>query len=344
VVGPESSSATNVVEIRPCIEITKTVDCNDDGEYLSQDSGSYGDTPSWKIDVHNCGDSPLHSVNVTDTNGMSWGPFDLAIGETWSVNYTGVAIYETTTNNATVVGLDELGGVVGPEYSSATNVVTECTGCLKICKYEDKDWDGKKDSCESYLPGWAFNVTGPEGYFWSGTTGGDLGTCCSGCDYCVTLCDLIPGDYTVTEVTPLPEGWTNTDPGGTAPYTKTVTVECDKTKTVKFGNHGPCTGCIKIYKYEDRDGDGRKDWWERVLANWEFTITDIAGNAWSGTTNRYGYVTICNLPEGVYTITETPQAGWTNTDPGGDPPYMKTVTVCCGRTATVKFGNQRECH
>ena len=127
-VGPVYDAATNVV-IQPDICIEKLVDCNDDQEYLHEDTGSLGDTPSWFIRVWNCGDSPLHGVNVTDTNGMSWGPFDLDVGESWNVTYTGTAIYETTTNNATAVGLDVLGGVVGPVFDSATNVITGGEGC-----------------------------------------------------------------------------------------------------------------------------------------------------------------------------------------------------------------------
>lgn len=217
----------------------------------------------------------------------------------------------------------------------------ECTGCLKICKYEDKDGDGQKDYGEPYLSGWVFNVTGPEGYSQLVTTGGGGGTCGS-CDYCKTICDLVPGQYNVTEVTPLPIGWTNTDPGGDPPYVKTVTVECDRTSTVKFGNQGPCSGCLKIYKYNDKNGDGTYDpgrpYYESYLSGWGFTVTDSAGKSWSGTTNWGGYVTICGLAPGEYTITETPKAGWTNTDPGS---YTKTVTVSCGTTKTVKFGNKR---
>ncbi len=221
----------------------------------------------------------------------------------------------------------------------------ECTGCLKICKYEDKNGNGKRDYGEPYLSGWNFTVTDSQGNSWNVTTGNgqlsDSGLGCGECDYCVTICDLTPGEYSVTEVTPLPEGWTNTDPGDGS-LKKMVTVECGKTSTVEFGNQGPCSGCLKIYKYEDRDGDHQKDYGEPYLSGWEFTVTDSQGNSWSGTTNRDGYVTICDLATGQYNVTETQKDGWTNTDPG-DGSLKKTVTVECGRTTTVKFGNQRPC-
>jgi len=47
---------------------------------------------------------------------------------------------------------------------------------------------------------------------------------------------LAAGDYTVTEVSPLPEGWSNTEPGG-PPYEKVATVTCGKKTTVYFGNN-----------------------------------------------------------------------------------------------------------
>ena len=82
----------------------------------------------------------------------------------------------------------------------------------------------------SHTSGWEFSVTGPDGYTWSGFTSG------SSRRASVTICDLVPGEYTITEVTPLPAGWTNTDPGGSAPYEKTVEVRDGKTTSVKFGN------------------------------------------------------------------------------------------------------------
>ena len=119
-------------------------------------------------------------------------------------------------------------------------------------------------------------------------------------------------------------------------------VDCDKTTTVYFGNQPPCTGCLTIYKYNDKNGDGDYDpgwpYYESYLSGWVFTATDSQGKSWLGTTGTRGYVTICNLPAGSYTVAETPKEGWTNTDPK-DGSGTKTVTVSCGTTETVKFGN-----
>jgi len=157
-VGPVYDSATNVVEIFPDICIEKLVDCNDDQEYLHEDTGSYGDTPSWYIRVWNCGDSPLLNVMVSDTNGMMWGPFDLVNpGDDWEVYYDGDPIYETTTNEAEAYGTDVFGGAVGPVYDSATNVVTGNEGCTPgFWKNNAKNWD--HSAWVGYLPGDSFET------------------------------------------------------------------------------------------------------------------------------------------------------------------------------------------
>jgi hypothetical protein len=74
------------------------------------------------------------------------------------------------------------------------------------------------------------------------------------CDYCVTICDPVPGEYTITET--LKPGWTNTDPvDGTGQ--KTVGVTCDNTVAVLFGNkemdsyHKSFTGCTESVSQQD---------------------------------------------------------------------------------------------
>jgi hypothetical protein len=117
----------------PDICIEKLVDCNDDEVYLTRDTGYYGDTPSWYIKVWNCGEGPLLNVMVSDTNGMSWGPFDLLNpGDYWEVYYDGDPIFETTSNTAEAIAEDFFGDEVGPVYASATNVITP-PSCGTVC-------------------------------------------------------------------------------------------------------------------------------------------------------------------------------------------------------------------
>jgi hypothetical protein len=235
----------------------------------------------------------------------------------------------------------------------------ECDGCLEICKYEDKNANRHKDYGEHYLSGWNFTITGPDGKSWNVTTGRGFGDAseeglgCDYCDYCVSTCDLDPGNYTVTET--LKDGWTCTTDAGDPPQ-RVVTVECGETETVEFGNRGPCDGCLEICKYEDKNANRHKDYGEHYLSGWNFTITDSDGKSWNVTTGR-GFgdaseeglgcdycdycVSTCDLDPGIYTVTETLKDGWRCTTDAGDAP-QRTVTVECGETERVKFGNQRE--
>jgi len=205
----------------------------------------------------------------------------------------------------------------------------ECTGCLKIYKYEDKNGNHTRDYREPYLSGWDFTIT---------DSGGNSQLASTNRYGYATICGLTPGNYTITET--LKDLWTNTDPRDGS-LTKTVQVSCGTTKTVMFGNQRECSGCLKIYKYEDKNGNHTRDYREPYLSGWEFTVTDSGGNSRTVTTGQYGYVTISDLRAGWYTIAEVLKAGWINTDPGGEPP-SETAEVVCGRMTTVRFGNQKE--
>jgi hypothetical protein len=69
----------------------------------------------------------------------------------------------------------------------------------------------------------------------------------------------------------------------------------------------------------------------------------IALGYFSGVTSGGGFLTLPDLlAGGSYTVTETLQAGWTNTDPAGGPPVQKIINVPGGineSDPTVYFGN-----
>jgi hypothetical protein len=332
----EDDDASGYFGTGPCIHIEKTTN-GGDGLNIP-----VGDPVTWTYTVTNCGNVPLSNIAVTDSHAgvtpayVSGDDGDniLQTTETWIFEATGTAVAGTYTNTGYVDGYygttlvedDDPSGYFGTEL---------CTGCLKICKYEDKNGNGRKDSCESWLSGWTFNVTDSQGNSQLVTTGGSVGTFCGGCggsDYCVTVCGLAPGQYTITEIPKA--GWICTTGNP-----RTVTVECNKTTTVNFGNQKPSPGCLKIYKYNDKNGNGKKDWGESYLSGWTFNVTDSLGNSWSGTTGAGGYVTISNLASGVYTIKETLKTGWICTT--GNP--LNNVTVVSGKTTTVYFGNKQQC-
>jgi len=127
-VGPVSDDAC-VEVVEPCIEIEKTVDFDGDGVFSDFETGIYGSTATWKIVVTNCGDGPLTNVMVSDTNGGTWGPFDLAAGESWETTYDETGIMDDKCNTATAQGVDELGGTVGPVNDDACVEAVIPQGC-----------------------------------------------------------------------------------------------------------------------------------------------------------------------------------------------------------------------
>lgn len=89
------------------------------------------------------------------------------------------------------------------------------TGAMHILKCYDANLNGKCDPGEP-ISGWPISISGPGGYSKSGLSGdADI----------VTVCPLAPGDYTVTEGTPVETNWVATG------------VECG----LVGGPLGPCT-------------------------------------------------------------------------------------------------------
>jgi len=112
----------------PCIDIEKTVDCNNDTVFLDEDWGTAGDTGHWKVVVTNCGNCNLTNIMVTDDNGHDFGPaFNLSVGAPpVEFNYDTV-VDVTTTNWAYVLGYAPTGAPVTDE-DWATNYITHEVG------------------------------------------------------------------------------------------------------------------------------------------------------------------------------------------------------------------------
>ena len=122
----------------PCIDVQKTVDCDDDGEFLDEDWGTAGDTAHWKVVVANCGNCNLTNVMVTDSNGHDFGPaFNLSVGaDPVEFNYDSVVNVDTT-NWAYVEGRDPSGAPVWDEDSATNRVWHEVGGtALPVDKFK----------------------------------------------------------------------------------------------------------------------------------------------------------------------------------------------------------------
>ncbi|MHB0935938.1 MAG: DUF7507 domain-containing protein [Armatimonadota bacterium] len=148
-VGPVSDDA-EVDVISPALSIAKTVDFNGDDVFTDSELYYAGQPADWKIVVTNTGDSPLTNVTVTDTNGESFGPVDLAPGETATFDYT-TTVNAGTVNTATAQGEDELGNPVGPVEDSAE--VSVISPALSIQKTVDFDGDDVYTDSETNTAG-----------------------------------------------------------------------------------------------------------------------------------------------------------------------------------------------
>ncbi len=106
------------------------------------------------------------------------------------------------------------------------------------------------------------------------------------------------------------------------------------------------SGTISVTKYEDLNRNGVRDTspsLEPGLAGWTIEVYQGTGCGGantlvaSGTTAADGTITF-ELPVGTYYVTEQLPSGWTNTQPGADPPCA-TVVITDGSQSTVVFGN-----
>ena len=112
-------SQSEILVITPDICVEKLVDFDGDGVFHEFEVGSYDGTATWKINVTNCCDDLLSRIFVNDTNGMSWGPFDLIASGFWEVSYDEMHIVLDKCNNVSVEGVDVSGAYVGPVFDEA---------------------------------------------------------------------------------------------------------------------------------------------------------------------------------------------------------------------------------
>lgn len=103
----------------------------------------------------------------------------------------------------------------------------------------------------------------------------------------------------------------------------------------------PCaapTDSLTVTKYNDLDKDGGRDSGEPGLSGWAITVKQGNTTVASGNTGADGSITFASLAPGSYTVCETLQGGWQNTDPSNGS-GCKTTTITAGNSATVLLGN-----
>ncbi|MCP4590863.1 MAG: hypothetical protein GY842_08960, partial [bacterium] len=205
-------------------------------------------------------------------------------------------------------------------------------GWIAAIKYGDVNGNGVPDypDGEPRLDGWIMTLYDDQSNAITTGTTGAHGT------GRVEFHDLPAGTYTVCET--MQAGWINTEPS--ADVCRTVQVRDGKKTVARFGNRK--LGWIAAVKYEDVNANGVPDYpQEPRLDGWEMMLYDDQDNEIAlGTTgvNGTGRVEFY-LEEGTYTVCEVLQAGWVNTEPGGDA--CRTVNVRWGDKTVARFGNRK---
>lgn len=194
---------------------------------------------------------------------------------------------------------------------------------LQVRKFNDSNADRTRQTNEPMLANWQFRVTGTN--FNRTVTTGSNGS--------VSLNDLNPGQYTITEIQQT--GWTST-----TGLTRRITLNSNQ--VVWFGNRlipvrPSDTYSVRARKFEDLNGNRTREENEPWLEGWTIRLSGNNLNR-EFQTDDEGTVMFTNLPQGSYTITEVQQTGWTNTTP-----LSQTVAVPATNTLEgyVEFGNKR---
>jgi uncharacterized membrane protein len=109
---------------------------------------------------------------------------------------------------------------------------------------------------------------------------------------------------------------------------------------VDFGNFLP--GRVSGTVYLDSNGNGQLDSGEAGLSGWTVTLHANNGSApdQTYTTGASGAYSFAGLAAGTYTLSETRQSGYRETQPGSASSLTYTFTVTSEFTGTFNFGNQ----
>ena len=199
-------------------------------------------------------------------------------------------------------------------------------GQIHGLKWHDLDGDGVRDDHEPAIPNWKILIISEDGVSRETQTDADGN---------YWFMDLLPGKYLVREQ--VPAGWRQT-----YPETRAHTIFLAPNQIVdgvNFGNWRPATGSIHGQKFEDVDGDGRKDPDEFGLAGWVIYMVNELGQVRRTMTDEKGNYAFEDVLPGKIKIFELLKYGWRQTMPrdGGHE-----IDLAPGQAVVdIDFGNKR---
>ncbi len=223
------------------------------------------------------------------------------------------------------------------QISGGNDVVNKDFGNFKLGtvegqKFEDLNANGVRDPNESGLVGWNITINGTD--LITGTTVTQTTTTDANGNYNFT--GLTAGTYTISETQK--DGWVQTAPT-TGTYTVTITSGANITGQ-DFGNKKK----FSIYgmKFNDRNGNGKRDAGEEGLAGWHiklvgyYTLTGTGVNREEITdaNGNYGFM---DVSPGIYEVYEVMQGpNWVSTT----YPNVQ-INLKANENINVNFGNKQ---
>ncbi|MDP2037409.1 MAG: SdrD B-like domain-containing protein, partial [Ignavibacteria bacterium] len=294
---------------------TKFNDINGTGDQQIVEPG----LPNWTINLT----GPVSVTTTTNSNGHY--QFDNLPAGTYTISETNQSgwqqIYPLSPGSYIVI-LAEGELVYFKDF--ANQIIPPQTGSICGIKFNDLNGNGRKESGELGLSGWTINLS----------LGAVQMTATTGTDGSYCFNNLAAGTYTLTETQQ--SGWQQTYP--VSPETQTVIItEGLSVLNVDFGNK-QIFGSICGMKFNDLNGDGKKDSGETGLSGWTITLS-MGAVQMTATTGADGSYCFNNLAAGTYTLSETQQSGWQQTAPASPGTY--TITLTPGTNLIgINFGNK----
>jgi len=174
-------------------------------------------------------------------------------------------------------------------------------GNINVTKFNDKDGDGYQDEGESNLFGWTINLTGQTSVV---TDANGL----------ASFNKVSFGSYNLSET--IQDGWRQTniicdgDRNIDNDNSHEITLTAGQTLNCKIANQQLSN--LTVYKFNDINGNGKKDEGESNLSDWMINLTGQT----SLNTDIQGQVNFNNLVPGEYDLGEnlSSQPGWHQTN------------------------------
>lgn len=208
--GPAHPGAAGLPDGEYYIKVTEP-----DGTLLGTSIGSGDETPVVVVNGEFVTCYQLQAVVIKFSNGTPGYDTTTNGGGEYKVWVSSVSSFAgafTKTDNFKVKGedVDCQENCEPPQEEAA----------LHVRKYYDANLNGEYDDGEALLPGWLFRIQDGMNFL----------------QY--TPIDIIvePDQYTVTEFMPNESNWIGTDPGGTEPFVKQITLADGDDETLYFGN------------------------------------------------------------------------------------------------------------